>query len=79
MNHGRADYNSRIKDSAGIIPAGEPVFLIRGKDKASPGAARAYAELAKALGAPPNVIQRALDQADAMEAWQRTHEPRLAD
>lgn len=79
MNHGRPDYNRRIQDAEGIIPADEPVFLIRGKDTAGPGGARAYAEICKAIGAPPNVIQRALDQADAMEVYQRGHEPRIAD
>lgn len=31
MKHAREDYN-RIQDPAGLIPDGEPVFLIRGKD-----------------------------------------------
>lgn len=79
MNHGRPDYNRRIQDSEGLIPNEEPVFLIRAKDKAGPGAARAYAEICKALGAPEHVIRRSLDQADAMEAYQSAHEPRIAD
>lgn len=33
MKHCRTDYNERIQDSANIIPADEPVFLLRGQDK----------------------------------------------
>lgn len=79
MLHGRADYNRRIVDLDGIIPENEPVFFIRGKDRAAPGAARSYAELVKALGGDARVVQRALDQADAIEAYQRANPTRLAD
>ena len=30
MKHARKDYNERIQDNANLIPADEPVFLIRG-------------------------------------------------
>lgn len=33
MIHCRKDYNERIQDKAGLIPADEPVFLLRGQDK----------------------------------------------
>jgi hypothetical protein len=36
MFHARQDYNSRIQDSANIIPADEPVFLLRGQDVHAP-------------------------------------------
>ena len=35
MIHARDDYN-RIQDPAGLIPADEPVFLLRGQDPAAP-------------------------------------------
>lgn len=50
MRHGRPDYDQRIQDTAGIIPADEPVFLIRGQDKIAHLAVEAYAVLAEAAG-----------------------------
>lgn len=32
MIHAREDYNQRVQDSANIIPADEPVFLLRAQD-----------------------------------------------
>lgn len=79
MNHGRPDYNRRIQDSEKMIPDDEPVILIRAKDSIGPDAARAYAALAKAAGAPDCVVQRVADQANAMEAYQLTHGRRMPD
>lgn len=53
MFHARADYQSRIQDSAGLIPAREPVFLIRGQDKAAIPAAEAWCAAAEAEGLIP--------------------------
>ena len=41
MKHARDDYN-RIQDPAGLIPADEPVFLLRGQDKLAIKAMEAY-------------------------------------
>lgn len=79
MRHGRADYNRRIQDSEGLIPEDEPVLLIRGRDAIGPDAARAYAALAKAMGAPACVVQRVSDLADNMEVYQHTHASRMPD
>lgn len=68
MNHGRPDYNRRIVDLDGLIPNDERVFFVRGRDPAAAVAARAYAVEIKRLGGSPIVVQRALDQADAIEA-----------
>ena len=70
MIHARGDYNSRIQDSSGLIPADEPVFLLRGCDLAAPAAIRAWVAEAGALGADPDMLQAALGHADAMEQWQ---------
>ena len=72
MKHKRPDYN-RIQDPAGLIPADEPVFLLRGKDRAAPAAVRFWAEAALALGADGELTSLAYDQAAAMEAWQAEH------
>jgi hypothetical protein len=39
MRHARADYD-RIQDPDGLIPQDEPVFLIRGQDRAAPAMER---------------------------------------
>ena len=41
MKHARNDYD-RIQDPAGLIPADEPVFLLRGQDKLAIKAMEAY-------------------------------------
>lgn len=70
MKHARDDYD-RIQDPAGLIPEGEPVFLIRGQDAAGPQTLRCWADLAHDLGADDAIVKAALHQANAMEDWQR--------
>jgi len=70
MKHARADYD-RIQDPAGLIPDDEPVFLIRGQDLAAPDTLRAYAMNAHVAGAANDIVMATLDQARAMEQWQR--------
>ena len=78
MKHARKDYD-RIQDPAGLIPADEPVFLIRGKDLAGPAAVRAWANEAELIGADWRIVSIARSQAYAMEEWQRTHEAQIPD
>ena len=68
MRHARSDYN-RIQDPAFIIPADEPVFLIRGKDMAGAAAVRAWALEAQNVGADATIIDAALAHAKLMDAW----------
>lgn len=70
MRHARTDYD-RIQDPAGIIPHDEPVFLIRGQDKAGPAAVRAWAAEARSRGARKDILSAALSQANRMEDWQK--------
>jgi len=70
MKHARADYD-RIQDPSGKIPADEPVFLIRGQDLAAPDTLREWCRLAHKAGASNDIINKVMDQARAMEAWQR--------
>lgn len=69
MKHARPDYN-RMQDPAGLIPADEPVFLLRGQDRAAPAAVMAWVDEARAQGAEANIVDAALAQADAMMQWQ---------
>ena len=70
MRHARKDYD-RIQDPAGLIPEDEPVFLLRGKDKAAPRAIRQWAIEAARLGASQAILYAARCQAEAMEDYQR--------
>ena len=69
MLHARADYNERFQDAANLIPADEPVFLIRGQDQVGADAVRAWAHLHRNNGGSDIVYARAMAHADLMEAW----------
>jgi hypothetical protein len=68
--HARTDYD-RIQDPAGLIPADEPVFLIRGKDLVGPATVEAWANLAAMAGAEPEIVELARRQARRMTEWQQ--------
>lgn len=70
MKHARQDYTERIQDSANLIPADEPVFLIRGQDRVAADAVRSYANLHRLNGGSDQVYEAAMKQADLMEAWE---------
>ncbi|WP_345820179.1 hypothetical protein ABC766_29685 [Methylobacterium fujisawaense] len=52
-----------------IIPAEEPVFLLRGQDVVAADTVRWWVEQAENVGAAPDIIAVALEHADRMEAW----------
>ena len=68
MKHARTDYD-RIQDPSGLIPADEPVFLIRGQDVSGGDAVRAWAALAYAQGASDDICTIAREHAAKMDAW----------
>lgn len=69
MKHAREDYD-RIQDPRGLIPEDEPVFLLRGQDRAAPAAIEAWIQEAQAQGAEQDILQKAQDQITRMIAWQ---------
>lgn len=69
VKHGRKDYDERIQDSAGIIPADEPVFLIRGQDQMAARAVRHYADLIESKGASAEDVAAVHRHALAMTNW----------
>jgi hypothetical protein len=77
MKHARADYD-RFQDPAGLIPADEPVFLIRGQDIIAPEVLRLYAERARALG-QSEIARLTEDQADRMIRWQDARASKVPD
>lgn len=78
MRHARDDYN-RIQDPAGLIPADEPVFLLRAKDKTAPETLRFWADEHVRNGGDTREAHMAEEHAKAMEAWQAVHGSKIAD
>ena len=70
MKHARDDYN-RIQDPAGLIPADEPVFLIRATDPLAYKMVTEYAERCMAAGCDDTHVADALDHARRVFAWQQ--------
>ncbi len=58
-----------------IIPADEPVFLIRGQDAVGGDAVRAWATLAEAAGAHFDICQVARQHAALMDQWPKKKLP----
>lgn len=68
MIHARTDYN-RIQDPDGLIPEGEPVFLIRAKDVVSGDAVRSWADMNDDAGGDPAMSSAARKHAALMDDW----------
>lgn len=78
MLHARDDYN-RIQDPTGLIPDGEPVFLLRAQGASAPQTLRFWAEEHLRNGGGLTLAKMANQHADLMEEWQRTHGNKVAD
>ncbi len=78
MKHARADYD-RIQDPAGLIPADEPVFLIRGQDICALAALGAWIDEAVAYGAPTSIVEAARGHYSAIADWQAQHSAKVPD
>lgn len=75
MKHARDDYN-RIQDPAGLIPADEPVFLLRAQDKHAAEAVSYYAWLVRRAGGH-EIADLSEDQARRMRNWPTHKDPDL--
>lgn len=67
MLHAREDYN-RIQDPAGLIPADEPVLLLRAQDKIAWHVAKIYAYCAELAGAV-DIANLVREHAKKMKEW----------
>lgn len=78
MKFTRDDYNKRIIDKAGKIPADEPVFLLRAQDKYAPSTLRHYAKLLEEDG---NIAMAEELRAHArnMIVWQKSVKVKAPD
>lgn len=79
MKHARKDYNERVQDSANIIPAEEPVFLLRGQDPVAPDVLNHYAMKAREAGASEVLVNQVTCHAKAMREFQTTVCPHVPD
>jgi hypothetical protein len=68
MLHARDDYN-RIQDPAGLIPADEPVFLLRAQDKVAADTVLYWAEMNEEAGGDPELTKLAHEHVQKMRAW----------
>lgn len=69
MKHARKDYDENIQAPTSMIPADEPVFLLRGQDKYASRAVRYWAALVASDGGGDNIVEAAVKIADDMDAW----------
>lgn len=70
---GRADYDQLV-DFRQLDP-GEPFFLIRARDLVGAPTVRAWAAFASKAGAPPAIVESALQHADRLAAWPKKRLP----
>lgn len=68
MLHARPDYD-RIQDPDGIIPADEPVFLLRGQDKLAWQAVLLYAQMLERNEGDPAFVKMCYDHVARMRDW----------
>lgn len=78
MKFTRADYNKRIIDKAGKIPADEPVFLLRGQDIFAPDTLRFYANLVAENG-NKEMAEELRNHARNMLLWQKSVRAKTPD
>jgi hypothetical protein len=67
MVHARDDYNKKSLDK--IIPADEPVFLLRAGDKIAARTVRFWADKLEKEGGDPKMAAMARAHADRMEKY----------
>jgi hypothetical protein len=78
MKHARKDYN-RIQDPLNLIPADEPVMVIRGQDISAPNTLRFWAKEHRRNGGDEDMAILIESFAIEMEDWQKTVAVKVAD
>ena len=78
MRFTRDDYNKRIVDKAGKIPADEPAFLLRAQDKFAPDTLRFYARLVAEDG-NIEMAEELREHAKNMLIWQKSVKVKTPD
>ena len=78
MIHAREDYN-RIQDPSNKIAEGEPVFLIRAKDKLMIPTMDRWIDYAKLAKVDKKMVQMVIDFKDEVSEWQRINGCKVPD
>lgn len=78
MKHARKDYD-RIQAPTDLIPADEPVFLLRSQDKLSADIVDFWADMAEDMGCGKEIVASARQQAVEMRRWQKEHAYKTPD
>lgn len=78
MKHAREDYD-RIQDPAGLIPANEPVFLLRGQDILAPVLLDIWADNLSDHDGDPHMIEIVREHAKSMRSWQDNVKRKIPD
>lgn len=78
MLHAREDYN-RIQDPEKLIPANEPVFLLRGQDKFAPELLLRWAAKLRLDGGQPEMAEMIENHAQKMIEWQKNKKMKRPD
>lgn len=76
MIHASSKYD-HIQDHAGVIPAYEPVFLLRATDPLTPHAVRAWMDAARKAGVPPGRIHSVEKHLTSILNYQVAHRDKL--
>ena len=79
MKFERKDYQRRIVDLENVIPADEPVFLLRGQDIYAAKVIRVWASLVAQGDGDPRAVEAAIRIADDMDSWPVHKEPDLPE
>jgi hypothetical protein len=77
MKHARQDYQEKIQAPEDMIPADEPVFLLRAQDIHAAATVRYWANRVYAAGGSMDVIQAAHQIAEEMDDWPTKKAPDL--
>ena len=78
MRHAREDYD-HIQDPTGKIPEDEPVFIVRGQDRAAVSTMLHWCQEAESLGASREIVETVRAWAGVVEDWQREHGDKVPD
>jgi hypothetical protein len=78
MKHARPDYD-RIQDPAGLIPEGEPVFLLRAQDKHFIGMLEYYRAAVLAQDGDPKIVKAVEQHIERAKQWPKRKAPDMPE
>lgn len=79
MKHARPDYDTRIQDSAGLIPDDEPVLLVRAQDACALATIDAWLDQADAIDVDEHTFALVREHRQRILDWQAWHGTKVPD